>query len=213
MKRITNINQLDMNKSYTYADYLTWHFQERVELIMGKIFSMSPAPKSQHQQIVVRVTSAIFNFLKKEHCKVFPSPFDVRLPITNKKGEPNTVVQPDICVICDLSKIDEDGCNGAPDLVIEIVSKHSVTRDLHEKYDLYEKCGVKEYWILHPNDKTMTIFFLNEKGKYVPSKPLTYGDTPESHVLPGLSIDLNEVFEDVVKEPEEGYLPEGYVRL
>jgi Uma2 family endonuclease len=213
MRQITELNQLDLNKSYTYADYLTWQFQERVELIMGKIFSMSPAPKSQHQQIVVRVTSAIFNFLKKKHCKVFPSPFDVRLPVTNKKGELNTVVQPDICVICDLAKIDEDGCNGAPDLVIEIVSKHSVTRDLHEKYDLYEKCGVQEYWILHPNDKTLTLFFLNQQGKYVPSKPLTYGDTPKSHVLPGLSIDLNEVFEDVVKEPEEGYLPEGYVRL
>lgn len=88
-----------------------------------------------------------------------------------------------------------------------------MTRDLHEKYDLYEKCGAKEYWILQPNDKTLTIFNLNDQGKYVPSRRLTYGDTPKSSVLPGLSIDLNEVFEDVVKEPEEGYLPEGFARL
>jgi Uma2 family endonuclease len=213
MRPITELNQLDLNKSYTYADYLTWQFQERVELIMGKIFNMSPAPKSQHQYISGKVFTAISVYLKGQKCKSFAAPFDVRLPVTNKKGEPDTVVQPDICVICDLAKIDEDGCNGAPDLIIEIVSKYSVTRDLHEKYDLYEKCGVQEYWILHPNDKTLTIFFLNKQGKYVPSKPLTYGDTPKSHVLPGLSIDLNEVFEDVVKEPEEGYLPEGYVRL
>lgn len=121
MRQITELNQRDLSKSYTYADYLTWQLQERVELIMGKISCMSPAPKAQRQQIVVRMTSAIFNFLKMKNCKVFPSPFDVRLTVTNKNGEPNTVVQLDFCVICDTSKIDEDGCNGAPDLVIEIV--------------------------------------------------------------------------------------------
>ena len=213
MAPITDLSQLDLNKSYTYADYLTWQMKDRVELILGKIFNMSPAPKAQHQYISGLVFTAMSVYLKGKKCKVFAAPFDVRLPIKNQRGEPNTVVQPDISVICDPAKIDQDGCNGTPDLIVEIISKHSVTRDLHEKYDLYEKCGVQEYWILHPNDKTLTVFYLNEQGKYIPSKPLTYGDTPVSYVLPGLSIDLNEVFEDVVKEPEEGYLPEGYVRL
>ena len=213
MEPITDINQLDLDKTYTYADYLTWHFQERVELILGKIFKMSPAPKSQHQQISVLLSATIFNYLKRNNCSVFSAPFDVRFPMTNKKGEPNTVVQPDISVICDETKIDQNGCNGAPDLIIEIVSKSSVTRDLHEKYDLYEQCGVKEYWTVNANDKSLNIFLLDENGKYLASKPLTYGDIVESKVLPGLALDLNEVFQDIVKEPEEGYLPEGVKRL
>ena len=213
MEVITNIKQLDLNKSYTYADYLSWKFKERVELIMGKIRNMSPAPKAQHQYISGITFTAISNYLKESSCKVFSAPFDVRLPVQNEKGEPDTVVQPDISVICDETKIDQDGCNGAPDLIVEIVSKSSVQRDLHEKFDIYEQCGVKEYWIIHPNDKSLSIFLLNEKGEYIPSKPLTYGDIAKSKVLAGLKVDLNEVFLDVVQEPEEGYLPEGVRRI
>jgi Uma2 family endonuclease len=213
MKNITDINQLDFSKSYTYADYLTWKIKERVELIMGKIRNMSPAPTSQHQQISIVLSASIFNFLKGKKCKIFTAPFDVRLPIQNDKGEPDTVVQPDISVICDTSKIDQDGCNGAPDLIVEIISKSSVTRDLREKFTLYEQCGVREYWIVHPNDKSLSIFILNEKEEYVTSRPLTYGDNVASTVLHGVEIDLHEAFQDVVKEPEEGYLPEGYRRL
>lgn len=213
MKTITDINQLDLDKSYTYADYLSWKIKERVELIMGKIRNMSPAPKVQHQQISIVLSSEIFNFLKGKQCNVFTAPFDVRLPVRNEKGEPDTVVQPDISVICNNAKIDQNGCNGAPDLIVEIVSKNSVIRDLHEKFDLYEQCGVKEYWIIHPNDKSLSIFLLNEQGKYITSKPLTYGDIAKSRVLPDLEIDLNQVFQDVVQEPEEGYLPKGVKRL
>lgn len=213
MKTITDINQLDLDKSYTYADYLSWKIKERVELIMGKIRNISPAPKVQHQQISIVLSSEIFNFLKGKQCNVFTAPFDVRLPVRNEKGEPDTVVQPDISVICNNAKIDQNGCNGAPDLIVEIVSKNSVIRDLHEKFDLYEQCGVKEYWIIHPNDKSLSIFLLNEQGKYITSKPLTYGDIAKSRVLPDLEIDLNQVFQDVVQEPEEGYLPKGVKRL
>ena len=213
MKYITDIKQLDLNKLYTYSDYLTWKFNERVELILGKIFRMSPAPESQHQFISSSLMVEIGSFLKKKDCKVFSAPFDVRLPITNKKGNPNTVVQPDLCVICESGKIDKKGCNGAPDLVVEIVSDSTVERDLHEKYELYEKSEVKEYWVVHPNDKTLNIFLLDHSGKYVPSKPLTYSDIVESKVLVGLKLDLNEIFQDVVKEPEEGYLQEGVQRL
>jgi Uma2 family endonuclease len=203
MPEITNINQLDFSKSYTYADYLTWSFQERVELILGKIIRMSPAPGSKHQQISIALGSAIYNFLKRKSCKVFTAPFDVILPVT--PGLANTVVQPDISVVCDLTKITDKGCNGAPDLVVEVVSKSSVARDLHEKYRLYEKAAIAEYWIVQPEDRTLVIFLLDAQGKYQPSKPLTKGDVAKCSVLPGLEIDLNELFVDLVEEPETDY--------
>lgn len=202
MKPITDFQQLDLTKSYTYADYLTWQFQERVELILGKIFMMSPAPGSKHQHISMVISSSIFNYLKGKPCRVFSSPFDVVLPVKDKS---DTVIQPDVTVVCDPSKLTEKGCTGAPDLVVEVLSKSSVTRDLHEKYNICEQAGVKEYWIVHPTEKTLMVFFLNEGGKYVPTKPLTTGDVVQSKVLPGLSLDLNEVFEDIVKEPEDDY--------
>jgi Uma2 family endonuclease len=200
---ITDINQLDFSKSYTYADYLTWKFQERVELIFGKIFRMSPAPTSKHQHAVTVITATIFQFLKGRACKVFPAPFDVMLPLENVK---NNVVQPDVTVICNPSIITAKGCEGVPDVVVEIVSKSSVTRDLHEKYKLYELAGVREYWVVHPQDKTLIIFLL-EDGQYKPAKPLTKGDVAASTVLPGLTVDLDELFMDIVEEPEEGYHP------
>jgi Uma2 family endonuclease len=201
---ITKFSDLDLSKSYTYKDYLTWQFKERVELILGKIFKMSPAPRTEHQYVLSVVQSTIFNFLKGKTCKVFPAPFDVILPLENDKGEPHTVVQPDITVVCDPTKIEERGCNGVPDLVVEIISKSSVERDLHEKFGIYQECGVKEYWILHPNDKTLVIHTL-EGGQYKPSKMLTRGDFARSTVLPGLEVDLTEVFEDVVYEERKDY--------
>lgn len=203
MKPITDIGQLDLSKNYTYADYLTWQFTDRVELIMGKIFKMSPAPSSRHQHAVSVIHGTIFQFLKGKPCKVFPAPFDVSLP--DASGVSQTVVQPDITVICDPSRITEQGCNGAPDMVVEVISKSSVKKDLHEKYGIYEKAGVKEYWIVQPQDRTLIIFTLTEAGHYQPYKPLTTGDIATSQVLPGLAIDLDGVFSDLIEEPEEFY--------
>lgn len=203
MKPITDIGQLDLTKRYTYADYLTWQFADRVELIMGKVFNMSPAPSSQHQYITGAICSGIYQFLRNKPCKVFPAPFDVSLP--DASGISQTVVQPDITVICDPSRITEQGCNGAPDLVVEVISKSSVKKDLHEKYGIYEKAGVKEYWIVQPQDRSLIIFTLTEAGQYQPSKPLTKGDIATSQVLPGLEIDLDELFIDVVEEPQALY--------
>ncbi len=210
MKPITDINQLDLTKSYTYADYLTWQFQERVELIMGKIFKMFPAPTSRHQYVTMAISSGIYQFLKGKPCKVFPAPFDVTLP--DATGVRDTVLQPDITVVCDPSKITEQGCHGTPDLVVEVISRSSVKKDLHEKYSVYEKAGVKEYWIVNPHDRSLIIFILDDKGFYQPSKPLTQGDKAHCIVLPGFELDLDELFVDVVEEPETTY-PEETVRI
>jgi Uma2 family endonuclease len=203
MKPITDIGQLDLTKRYTYADYLTWQFTDRVELIMGKIFKMSPAPSSQHQHITIALSSNIFQYLKGKSCKVFAAPFDVTLP--DNSGAKTTVVQPDITVVCDPSKITTLGCVGAPDLVVEVISKSSVKKDLHEKYSIYEQAGVKEYWVVQPQDRSLIIFTLTTAGQYQPSKPLTKGDIATSQVLPGLEIDLDELFIDVVEEPKALY--------
>jgi len=207
MKPITDFSQIDTAGTYTYADYLTWRFKERVELLWGKIFKMTPAPHTDHQQVSSVIHGNLFHFLKKKTCKVFAAPFDVRLP--NENGEAgeksNNVVQPDICVICDLHKIDEKGCNGAPDLIVEIVSKSSVQKDLHEKYEIYEKYCVKEYWVVYPHDKSLTIFVLNSEGRYQPQKPLTRGDIAKSNILEGFEIDLDEVFRDIMEEPEDSF--------
>ena len=203
---ITNFDQLDLNKRYSYADYLTWRFKERVELILGKVFRMSPAPSSSHQGVSALILGSFLNYLKGKPCKVFHAPFDVRLPknVPSLDADVETVVQPDICVICDLAKIDEKGCSGAPDLVVEIVSKSSVQRDLQDKYALYESAGVKEYWIVYPIEKSLSVFLL-DNGNYVSSRPLTIGDRVRSQVLPDIDLDLGEIFQDIVQEPKEDY--------
>ncbi len=200
---LIHINQLDLSKTYTYTDYLKWQFKTRVELILGKVFKMSPAPSPIHQEVVSALNAALYHFLKEKDCKVFPAPFDVRLD--RDQNGIHTVVQPDICVICDLTKIDERGCNGAPDLIIEIISPATARKDLHEKYDLYERSGVNEYWIIHPFERTLTTFRLQMNGTYQPGKPLTEGDQVISSVIEGFTLNLSDVFPARVEEPLENY--------
>lgn len=203
MDLITDINQLDESRLYTYADYLTWRFKERIELIMGKVFRMSPAPSSEHQRIVSALHGNIYQNVKGKKCHVFPAPFDVVLP--SPTGNLDTVVQPDITVVCDRSKITSRGCLGAPDMVVEVVSKGSVRKDLHEKYTLYERCRIKEYWLVLPAERSVVIFTLGDDGIYQTAKPLTIGDKVTSVVLRDLAIDLYEVFLDAFEEPDEDY--------
>ena len=137
---ITNIDQLDLNKTYTYADYLTWQFDEMVELIKGKVQRMSPAPLRRHQFVSNRLSYLITSYFETHPCNIYVAPFDVRLYKTDKNDHKvQTVVQPDISVICDSSKLDDRGCIGSPDLIIEILSKTSKKRDIHDKYELYEE--------------------------------------------------------------------------
>jgi len=141
---ITKFQQLDLTDYYTYSDYLTWKFKERVELIKGMVFKMSPGPNRMHQEIVGEFHLVLGNLLRQKKCKVFLSPFDVRLPVSRKKGQVDTVVQPDLCVVCDHKKLEKQGCNGAPDLVIEILSPSNSKIEIRDKYAVYEESGVKE---------------------------------------------------------------------
>ena len=140
-----------------------------VELIKGKIFKMSPSPSLQHQEISKNLVVAIDLILKGKTCKVYHAPFDVRLPLPNNNSNEDiihTVVQPDISVIYDTSKLDQQGCNGAPDWIIEILSPATSKKDLTERFDIYEKAGVKEYWVVHPTDGTVIPYRLNAQGIY-----------------------------------------------
>lgn len=182
---------------YSYADYLQWTFEERVELIKGRLFKMSPAPCRAHQEVHSNLFTEIGGFLKGQSCRVYSAPFDVRFP--NKPNDPNektfTVVQPDICVVCDASKLDDAGCKGAPDLIVEILSPATVSKDLHEKYQLYEEQGVKEYWVIFPGECLLEMFVLSD-NKYVSMGKFDQHQLVESTVLSGLTIRLEDIFKD-----------------
>ncbi len=191
---ITDISQLDLNGSYTYADYLLWQFEERVELIRGKLFRMSPAPNRRHQTMLGELHLQIAPFFKKQHCQVFLAPFDVRLSVSKRKGQDTTVVQPDLCVICDPGKLDERGCAGAPDLIIEILSPGNSKKEMREKFEVYEEAGVREYWLVNPLDNVVLVYVLNEAGKYIGLAPVTEDQELRAAIFPDLVIDLKEVF-------------------
>ena len=184
------------HERFTYADYLTWPEEERWEIIDGEAFAMSPAPGRRHQLLSGELFRQLANYLKGKPCQVFAAPFDVRLSertgLTDEKIV--TVVQPDIIVVCDKSKLDEQGCNGAPDFIIEISSPSTSKNDLTKKFDLYQRHGVREYWIIHPAEQTLLVYKTEEDGAY--GKPDRYAwDGKVSVPLLGeLEIDLVEVF-------------------
>ncbi|MEX2512917.1 MAG: Uma2 family endonuclease [Cyclobacteriaceae bacterium] len=183
---------------YTYADYLGWEMEEMVELIRGKVFRQAAAPRVIHQRVAGNVFVAFSIYLKGKKCDVFIAPFDVRLPVKSKKNEDiDTVVQPDICVICDPDKLDEAGCIGAPDLIVEVLSQGNNKKELQNKYDVYEESGVREYWVIHPSECTLVVYTLIN-GRYDASKIFTHGDRVASQAVAGFVLDLEEVFNDMI---------------
>jgi len=194
--KITSIEQLDKNALYTYADYGSWGFEQMVELIKGKLFILSPAPASRHQSILSGLAAQILPHFIKTPCKSFLAPFDVRL-IKEKKEDKDivTVVQPDICVICDASKIDERGCLGSPDWIIEILSPATAKKDYNEKFNLYEENGVREYWVVNPDANVVDQYVLDESGKYYQKELYKRTQIIQPHIFPELDIDLNIVFQ------------------
>ncbi len=194
---IVSPDQLDPEKLYSYADYFRWKFMERVELIKGLIYKMSPAPSPGHQIIFGKIFLKFGNFFLHKNCNVFAAPFDVRLPDAKKQNadaQVFTVVQPDICVVCDAEKIDDRGCIGAPDLVIEILSPGNTQKEMGVKFALYEENGVKEYWLVQPQDRVILVYVLKD-SKYYGLKPFTADDEISSTLFAELSFKVAEIFE------------------
>ena len=175
---------------YTFADYLEWDEDFRAELLDGEIFMMAP-PTSTHQMVSGELFFKIRSYLEGKTCKVFAAPFGVRL-FPKKDNSDDTVFQPDIVLVCDPQKIDERGCNGAPDLVIEILSPSTASYDCIYKFRKYLQAGVREYWIVDPETKLLQVFVL-ENGRYVAS---AYDETEKApvSVLKDCEIDLQAVF-------------------
>jgi Uma2 family endonuclease len=196
---ITSLDQLDPNGSYSYADYLSWQFTELVELLRGKIMRRMSAPTDRHQALVGDLFGALHSHLRRHPCQVRVAPYDVRLPKPGTTADAAifTVVQPDLCVICDPTKIETRGCLGAPDLIVEVVSPRTAARDWKDKFDLYEEVGVGEYWIVLPQENDISVFVLDEAtaryrlvGEYA-----SPGAIP-CRTLPGLELDWADIFVD-----------------
>lgn len=154
------------------------------------------APSTRHQRISFRLSRLIANALWKTPCQAFVAPFDVRLTRTRNDKEVTTVVQPDLCVICDPAKLDERGCVAAPDLIIEILSPGNSRTEMKDKYELYQEAGVLEYWVVSPIEKTIQIWTLDEQGLYISRQPKVEGDIVTTPIVSNLEVNVTEVFED-----------------
>jgi len=185
-------------KIYTYADYLGFPEDARVELIDGVIYDMSPAPSRKHQKIVVELTTVINNYLKasKKFCEIYTAPFDVVL-IEEGQDEKQAinVVQPDISIICDKKKLTERGCVGAPEMIIEVVSEYNPSHDYVRKLNLYNQFKVKEYWIVNPYEESIVIYTYKDNIGYSSPKVYTFNDKVKVGIFEDLIIDFAQIKE------------------
>lgn len=179
----------------TYADYLKWD-EGRFEIVDGTVYSMSPAPNRAHQRVTVELARQIANFLVGKSCEVFSAPFDVRLGATpeTEDAEISTVVQPDLAVICDPEKLDDHGCLGAPDWIIEVLSPATAGRDHVLKRELYERHGVREYWLIHPLDRLLTRYHCGPGESFGPATIQEASGRARVAIFPDLEIDWDLVF-------------------
>ncbi|MGB9840933.1 Uma2 family endonuclease [Thermovenabulum sp.] len=183
------------DRIYTYADYIKWPENQRIELIDGKVYLMT-SPSRIHQKTLGKIFYQFANYLKDKSCEVYMAPFDVRFPDKNEENEKDikNVVQPDMIVVCDEAKLDEKGCKGAPDLVVEIVSPSTAQKDKLHKFNLYEKHGVKEYWIVEPENKILNVFTLQENKRYGRPDIYSQDDKVKVSIFEDLMIDLKDIF-------------------
>ena len=182
------------NKIYTYKDYLTFPNDERIEIIEGKIFNMSPAPARIHQHLITKILVEIENYIKasKGNCVVYPAPFDVILKADDEEAiNSQSVVQPDISVICDRNKLTDAGCTGSPDMIVEIISPSNSGHDYVTKLNLYQKYKVKEYWIIDPRKRSIFVYFLGENGFYDLVDSYTFKDKVKVNIYDDLEINFN----------------------
>jgi Uma2 family endonuclease len=177
--------------SFTYDDYLQWADDDRWELVGGVPFNMSPAPGRRHQEVVGELYRQLADALLGQSCRVYVAPFDLRLPASPAEADATIVdvVQPDLLVVCDAAKLDERGCRGAPDLIIEVISPRSAARDLVTKRDLYARHGVPEYWVVHPTDGILTLHRRPAEGRYMETSVEEATGHRAIGVLPGVVID------------------------
>lgn len=192
--------EMPRERKYTYDDYRGWDDGQRYELIDGEAYMMSPAPSRAHQWVSVSLVSQLYSYLKGKSCEVYSAPFDVRL-------DDNTVVQPDISVICDPGKLDERGCNGAPDMIVEILSPSSASHDQVVKFGKYRQAGVREYWMVNLEARTVQVYLLRD-GEYI-SRGYDEVAVVPVEVLEDCQIDLAEVFPPGAPVEEAGKGPEG----
>ena len=186
---------LKRDERFSYGDYLTWNDDQRWELIDGVPYGMSPAPGVAHQRTVGALHFQLYSFLRNNPCQLFVAPFDVRLPEVDESDDlVETVVQPDLLVICDREKLDKAGCRGAPDLVVEVLSPGTAQKDQKIKFHRYERAGVREYWIVDPAAKSVMLFFLGSNGRYGHPTVANGGERLTAGIFPGLEIDLTELF-------------------
>ena len=182
---------------YTFADALTWGEDERIEIINGEAFMLA-TPSTDHQLISGALFAQLYNFLEGKKCRVIPAPFAVRLFEKDGDGPDNvdTVVEPDISVVCDRDKLDGRGCKGAPDMVIEILSPSTQRHDRITKYNLYQRAGVREYWIVEPETQTVQVFLRNENGLLLPHESYSREDVAKVNALNGCFVELSKVFSE-----------------
>lgn len=177
-------------RRHTYAEYCTWPEEVRYELIAGRAYAMAPAPARLHQSLVGELFGQIREALKGHQCRVYVAPFDVRLPRAGEADEDvDTVVQPDVSVICDAGKLDARGCRGAPDWIVEVLSPATAAHDQILKRELYERCGVAEYWLVHPQDRLVLVYRL-AGGAYGKPDGHEFDGTLASHAVPAVTVDL-----------------------
>lgn len=186
---------LKPEEKYTYADCKTWPEDERWEIIDGVAYNMGAAPMRVHQKISRNLLVKISVYLENKTCEVYDAPFDVRFVdnAEQKDFEIENVVQPDLVVVCDPKKLDDYGCKGSPDIIIEILSKNTTKIDKIKKFDLYEKYKVKEYWIVSPDTEMIEIYTINN-GQYGRPQIFVKEDKIEVKLLGDLVIDLNDIF-------------------
>lgn len=184
-----------IEKYYTFADLLSWGEDERAEIINGNLYMMAP-PSRIHQEVSGELFAQMHDFLSDKPCKVYHAPFGVRLFEQNNDtpDNVNTVVEPDIAVICDHNKLDDRGCKGAPDMIIEILSPSTAQYDRFVKFNLYQRAKVREYWIVDPHNGTVDVCIPDKNGKFIVSVIYARNDTAKVNILPGCEIDLSKVF-------------------
>lgn len=176
---------------HTYGEYLAWPDERRFELIDGLAYAVSPAPSRQHQQLIGELFSQVHAQLRGHRCQVYVAPFDVRLPRGDEADAAiDTVVQPDIAVFCDRSRLDDRGARGAPDWVIEVLSPATASHDQVRKRDLYERHGVVEYWLVHPADRLVTVYRLQD-GAYGKPHVQELSGRLRPGVPDGIEVDLD----------------------